>query len=149
MLIVFKLNLEDSLAPKNTTLNNMKSIYLYILLKLMLFIILLFSYVHFVVVPALPIPLDNIMEYSEWKVGLVMFGYYFFYLFVRKNNIFSPSKLSLILIFFTITIFIASPIYAVLMIYNKFRLQTIIHLYIITILVDFASNAILNKMTRK
>ena len=115
----------------------------------MLFIILLFSYVHFVVVPALPIPLDNIMEYSEWKVGLVMFGYYFFYLFVRKNNIFSPSKLSLILIFFTITIFIASPIYAVLMIYNKFRLQTIIHLYIITILVDFASNAILNKMTRK
>ena len=84
------------------------------------------------------------MGYLEWRVGLLMVGYYVACALVTREQT-TRKRLAYFCLGYVLTLTALSLMYALVLLVNSFRFMTILHLCLGVVLVEYTLNGLLNR----
>ncbi|NVO86137.1 hypothetical protein [Hymenobacter terrestris] len=100
---------------------------------------LLYGYVNLHVRGLYDDPTRALAGYLQWRVGLLLVGYYVAYALITKGRT-TRKRFALLFLWYVLMLTILSPIYAFVLLINYFPMMVILHLFLLVILVECAFN---------
>jgi hypothetical protein len=107
-------------------------------------LVLLYGYVNLNVREIYAAPSSDLYSFLEWRIGLLLVGYYLLYTLLTRGHT-TKKGLAFLFLSYVLTLTILSPIYAFVLLINYFRQMTILHLCLMVVLVEYTVNWLLSR----